>query len=213
MGLPSLGAVMWNTRPAPRPQRRRPAACAAVLAAGAMAASVLSGCTTLADRRVNVLCVPPAGRVETGVVLMAQAVPGAEYIPCVKLYPAGWSLASLRASRGQAVMLFDSDRGGMGALRVTFAPRCRPAGTSIPPDVLGADGLRVRNERVRQFNQKFSPTYHATRYYTFNGGCMIFELQVNAGTQATLTTDAAIMVNLVSRRALALQVAAAGFHL
>jgi hypothetical protein len=181
-----------------------------------LAATLLTGCATTAVRKVGVLCVPPTGRVETGVVLMAQAVPSAKFVPCVSLYPAGWTLAVFRVTRGEAVMSFDSDRGGAGALEVTFVRTCHPAGTSLPPDVLGAAGLHeipVRSERLRQFDKEFGPTYRATRYYTFTGGCMIFDLHVTPGTESTLTTDAAIMVNLVSRSTLAAQVAAAGFRL
>jgi hypothetical protein len=86
-------------------------------------------------------------------------------------------------------------------------------GSTLPPDVLGADRLRIKSERLRQFDKEFGPTYQATRYYTFTGGCMIFDLRVTSGTQSTLTTDAAIMVNLVERETLRKQVAAAGFRL
>jgi hypothetical protein len=181
-----------------------------------VSATLLTGCAAAAVRKVGVLCVPPTGRIETGVVLMAQAVPSAKFVPCVSLYPAGWTLATFRVTRDEAVMSFDSDRGGAGALRVTFVPTCHPVGSSLPPDVLGAAGLhefRVKSERLRQFDKEFGPTYSATRYYTFTGGCMIFDLQVTPGTESTLTTDAAIMVNLVPRGTLAAQVAAAGFRL
>jgi hypothetical protein len=183
------------------------------LALVSVVATALTGCAATAVHRVGVLCEPPPGRLETGVVLMAQAVPSASFVPCVNLYPAGWTLASLTASRGQAAMTFDSDRGGMAALRVTFVPTCRPLGTAIPPDILGANGLRVPKERARQLNREFGPAYTATRYYTFPGGCMVFDLKFAPGTQSTLTTDAAIMVNLVPRRTLEDMVAAAGFSL
>jgi hypothetical protein len=198
--------------------RKRQRATRAILASltALLAASLLTGCANSAVRRVGVLCVPPAGRIETGVVLMAQAVPSASLVPCVSLYPAGWTLATFRVTRGEAVMSFDSDRGGAGALQVRFVPTCHPVGSTLPPDVLGAAGLRefrVRSERLRQFDKEFGPTYLATRYYTFTGGCMIFDLRLTPGTQSTLTTDAAIMVNLVPRSTLAAQVAAAGFRL
>ncbi len=200
-------------------ERRRPRAtrAAVTLLTVVLAAALLSGCATAAAvRKVGVLCVPPAGRIETGVVLMAQAVPSARFVPCVDLYPAGWTLATFRVTRGEAVMSFDSDRGGAGALEVRFVQTCHPVGSSLPPDVLGAKGLhefRVKSERLRQFDKEFGPTYQATRYYTFTGGCMIFDLRVTPGTESTLTTDAAIMVNLVPRASLAAQVAAAGFRL
>jgi hypothetical protein len=100
-------------------------------------------------------------------------------------------------------MTFDSDRGGVGALMVTLVPSCHPRGTPMPPDVLGATTLR-------QLQEAFGPRYVATRYYRFRGGCMIFELNLARETRSTLTSDAAAMVNLVSRSTIDSQLAEAG---
>ncbi len=193
-----------------RSRARRSAGPAIVAVAATWLAT---GCTGTAAHSVGMLCEPPGGHLETGIVLMAQAVPSATFVPCVHLYPAGWTFASLQTERGRATITFDSDRGGAAALTVTFTRACRPQGTVVPPDVLGANGLRVRNERVRQLDKDFGPSYRATRFYTFNGGCMIFELRLTPGTQSGLTTDAAVMVNLLPRHTIAAQVEDAGFSL
>jgi hypothetical protein len=144
--------------------------------------------------------------VESGVVLMAQAVPSARFVPCVDAYPAGWTLASFDARTGKVVMTFDSDRAGLAALTVTFVGTCHPEGSTKLSDELGVTDLR---EKV--LGSK--PNYKVRRYYTFRGGCMIFGLDFRSGTNPTLTTDPSVMVHLIERATIEAQVEKLGFTL
>jgi hypothetical protein len=165
-----------------------------------------AGCTSLAEKRVRMFCTPPKGSVETGVVLIAQAIPTAALVPCVDAYPAGWSFGRFDVRTGKAVVTFNSDRAGFNALTVTLEPRCRPAGTRMQPDEVGALALQ-------QENVAFTPRYRAVRYYTFPGGCMMYAFDFPPRAAPTLTTDATVMIHLISRRTINTQIENAGFEL
>jgi hypothetical protein len=165
-----------------------------------------AGCTRLAEKRVRMFCVPPKGSVETGVVLMAQAVEQASLVPCVYAYPSGWSFGTFDVKTGKAVVTFDSDRAGFNALTVTLLARCRPVGARIRPDEVGAITLR-------QQNVAFAPRYKAIRYYTFPGGCMMYAFDFPPASAATLTTEATVMIQLISQRTIRMQLENAGFEL
>jgi hypothetical protein len=173
----------------------------------AVASLALTGCSqALPHSSVRLFCVPPRDSVESGVVLMAQAVPGARFVPCVDVYPAGWTLASFDARSGKVVMTFDSDRAGLAALTVTFAGTCHPQGTTKLSDEVGVTILR---EKVLGLK----PNYKVNRYYRFPGGCMMFALNFRNGTDPTLTTDPSVMVHLIERTKIEAQVERLGFTL
>jgi hypothetical protein len=178
-----------------------------IVLAVALASLMLTGCTRLAERRaVRMFCEAPRDTVESALVLMAQAVPSARYVPCVNAFPAGWSLGTFEARSGRAVITFDSDRAGVDALRVTFEATCRPEGGTLPTDEAGAPDLRQRTLGLK-------PKYKAVRYYTFEGGCMLYTFTFPHGSESTLTRDAVSMVRLMERSAIQAQVAKFGFSL
>jgi hypothetical protein len=105
------------------------------------------------------------GTPSNGVVLMAQAVPSASWVPCLEGMPLGWHLSDVDVDRGSARFWLDSDRDGMRAIEVRLTESCDTEGaTEIPSD---RDGMR-RLERVTQV----SPQYVGRRYYLFEGGCV-----------------------------------------
>ncbi len=134
-----------------------------------------------------------------GVVLMAQSVPTASWVPCVESVPVGWTFAGLDAQSGSARFWLDSDRDGAHAIEVVLTEDCDTAGaTEIPTD---QEGLR-RFERVTQV----SPQYHGRRHYVFDGGCstIVFRLAgENRGEPLALATQS---LGVVSREELAAQV-------
>ena len=180
-----------------RPARHRAAvvalAAAPLLAAGCGAASTsvsgeLPGCTTGDDATAA-----------NGVVLMAQSVPTAAWVPCVESVPVGWTFAGLDAQSGSARFWLDSDRDGVHAIEVRLTEACDTSGaTEIPSD---REDLR-RFERVTQV----TPQYHGRRYYLFDGGCLtvVFTLAgQNRGEPLALATHS---LGVVSREELAAQV-------
>jgi hypothetical protein len=47
---------------------------------------------------------------------MAQSVPSASLVPCVRSSLAGWRVASVTVNRGRSVITLDNDRAGRGAM-------------------------------------------------------------------------------------------------
>ncbi|NEK59713.1 hypothetical protein GCU56_17790 [Geodermatophilus sabuli] len=134
---------------------------------------------------------PPAcsigdeGSAANGVVLMAQSVPTASWVPCVRGLPLGWHFSGLDARRDEARFWLDSDRDGVHAIEVRLTARCDTEGaTEIPSD---RDGMR-RLERVTQV----TPQYLGRRFYLFDGGCItvVFTLSGDArGEPLALATQ------------------------
>jgi hypothetical protein len=137
---------------------------AAVLVA---AAAALSGCAQPVSFGSELAACADGddGTPSNGVVLMAQAVRTASWVPCLEAMPVGWHFADLEAQNGSARFWLDSDRFGMRAIEVRLTESCSTEGaTEIPSD---RDRMR-RFERVTQV----SPDYVGQRLYRFAGGCI-----------------------------------------
>ncbi len=139
----------------------------------ALAATVvLTGCVQAGLGSDELACrAGDRGEPASGVVLMAQAVPSASWLPCLDAVPLGWRLAGVEVRDGSGGFWLDSDRDGVRAIEARLTASCdtRDA-TEIPSD---REGLR-RLEQVTQVH----PQYVGTRFYVFDGGClaMVFRL-------------------------------------
>jgi hypothetical protein len=154
---------------------------AAGCSSDATASSVMPACAEGADETAA-----------NGVILMAQSVPTASYVPCVRTgLPLGWSFHHLHARNGTASFWLNSDRDGQQAIEVRLDPSCDTAGaTQIPSDREGMD----RFERVRMT----TPDFKGERYYVFDGGCLtvVFELTGEGrGEPLALATQAVGVVH------------------
>ena len=170
-----------------------------------LAAAILAGCGS--DGPNSAITDPPlcsdgdegAGN---GVLLMAQSVPSATWVPCIgTALPLGWNFHHLEADNGAARFWLDSDRDGQKAVEVRLTASCDTAGsTEIPSDRAGMRRL----ERVG----RMSPTYAGTRYYLFDGGCLtvVFSLDSDSPGEALALSSQA--VGVVSRADLREQVRA-----
>jgi hypothetical protein len=181
---------------------RRAAAAAravALAAAALLAGGCASDATAITDQP---LCGTGERDAGNGVVLMAQSVPTATWVPCIRTaLPLGWSFHHLKAHDGGAEFSFDSDRDGQQAIEVRFRPACDTGSASeIPSD---REGMR-RLERVG----RVSPAYIGNRYYLFEGGCLVFAFRLegdNPGEALALASEA---IGTVSRDDLRAQVRA-----
>jgi hypothetical protein len=105
------------------------------------------------------------GTPANAVLLMAQSVPSATWVPCLEAMPQGWHFADMDVRNGSAAFWLDSDRDGMHAIEVRLTQSCDTRNaTEIPSD---RDGMR-RLERVTEV----SPQYVGRRFYLFDGGCI-----------------------------------------
>ncbi len=138
------------------------------------------------------------GTASNAVVLMAQSVPTASWVPCLRTaLPLGWMFHALDARTDRSNFWLDSDRDGTTAIDVWLTKNCDTSGaTEIPSD---REGMR-RLERVTMT----TPDFRGKRYYVFDGGCITFVFNLtgdneNRGEPLALATQA---VGAVSRAAL-----------
>jgi hypothetical protein len=165
-------------------------------------AVVVTGCAseTTATTEVPACAEGHHGDAANGVVLMAQSVPSASWVPCMATtLPIGWNFHHLDARDGVSTFSLDSDRDGQHAIEVRLDPACDTEGaTEIPSD---REGM-TRHERVTMT----TPHFEGQRYYVFDGGCITVDFRLTGdsrGEGLALATDA---VGVVSRKDLQDQV-------
>ena len=139
--------------------------------AAALAAALLAGCVTPASLGSDELACRAGddGEPARGVVLMAQAVPSAAWVPCLDAVPVG-----VRAIEA----------------RLTESCDTRDA-TEIPSD---REGLR-RLELVTQVH----PQYVGTRFYVFDGGCLAMVFRLDGDYRAEPLAVATESIDVVRR--------------
>jgi len=128
--------------------------------------------------------IPIAGSPNCGtsdlMVLMAQSVPSATQVPCIRTLPAGWKLDDVHVTRGRTTFSLDSDIAGDHAVVVRLTPpsECTVKGAEpVPSDEV--DTFRY------EAPEELTPRILGTRYYTFTGGCVTYRFSfARAGTPA-----------------------------
>jgi hypothetical protein len=127
----------------------------------------------------------PSCRSEPPTILMAESVPGAALIPCVRAVPAGWTYDTFEANDTTATFsLHETD--GDGVLLVQLRPSCDAAGS--PERVAGfPDAQRYRSVE--------SDGAHSVWTTTFPGGCTSVDLTFPA---APATSDVARVERTIS---------------
>ena len=153
---------------------RRPGALLALLVV-----LLLAGCVrpVVLDSEVVACRDGDEGTPANGVVLLAQSVPSASWVPCLEVIPLGWDISGLEATDDEARFWLDSDRDGVRAVEIRLDEGCDTAGaTRIPSDRAGMQ----RWERVEQV----TPQYVGTRYYVFDGGCISLVFRLSGENRA-----------------------------
>lgn len=158
-------------------------------------ALLATGCSAGADERSQPGCAlltreglagdGAYGTRERGVmVLAAQAVPSATLLPCIATYPVGWSFSGMRIADGEFRFWLDSDRAGIHAVEVVLSPGCE-VGDAV--EVLPAND----EAGTRRFEEPLSlpPSYAADRFYTFEGGCIVYHIRFHGTDDATLALE------------------------
>jgi hypothetical protein len=128
---------------------------------------LLTGCVRVASLGSDLVACKEGdeGTPANGVVLMAQSVPTASWIPCLEGMPLGWHFADMEADSDSAAFWLDSDRHGLRSIEVQLTETCDTTGaTEIPSD-------RLDMRRMEQVTQ-VSPLFVGRRYYLFEGGCI-----------------------------------------
>jgi hypothetical protein len=169
----------------------------AVLVAGSLA-----GCSSDSASAVTAapLCSVDDEDADNGVILMAQSVPTASWVPCIRTaLPLGWDFHHLDVRDGVSRFSLNSDRDGQQAVEVRLQRSCDTDGaTEIPSD---REGMR-RMERVRQL----SPTFAGERLYLFDGGCLSVRFQLDGDSPGEALALASQTIGVISRDDLRAQV-------
>ena len=164
-------------------------------------AATLAGCAKGSTHIIGQpLCRAGDNSAGDGVILMAQSVPTATRIPCIRTaLPLGWGFNHLEAEAGGSTFSLDSDRDGLEAITVRLTRACDVNGTTeIPTD---REGL-VRRERVTSL----SPHYSGQRFYLFSGGCLTFTFRLAGDSPGEGLAVATQSIGVVSRTDLQAQV-------
>jgi hypothetical protein len=144
-------------------------------------------------------CAPAGNVAEGGTVLMAQSVPTAGWLPCVRQLPPGWSFASFLPRKGRTEMAFDSDRDGTHALVVILQPSC---------DVTGATEVPSEHPEMRRYERVTRVTrgFGGERHYVFTGGCVTYRFDLRGTTRAEPVAVMSEALGFLSRNTVARRV-------
>lgn len=133
------------------------------------------------------------------VVLMAQAVPSASQLPCIKLLPSGWAVSDVFVRNGRARFALDSDRVGLHAVRIVLERTCQLEGkkvTRVPSDEPGT--RRYEQIGAVQLGVGFT----GTRFYLFQGGCVTYQFQFKGEERAGPIGEVTLALSFVTRDAI-----------
>jgi hypothetical protein len=153
---------------------------------------LLSGCQMEQNSSIP-LCLGP-GRGGASLLLLAQSVPSAAYVPCISDFPVGWTFGGERIRNGRSEFWLDSDRAGFRALTVLLTPACdvRRA-VEVPPEAGEPPMKRYEEPKV------LPPTFSGDRYYVFPGGCVTYRFSFLPGATFAQVVEASQALTFVSR--------------
>jgi hypothetical protein len=135
---------------------------------------------------------PPNCGADGSIIIVAQSVPTATFVPCLEALPAGWSVATVEVNQDHSVVTLDSDRAGTSGAVLTLTARCAGRASPALPTERPGVAQRVVVERA-------APSYRAERFYSFAGGCVTFSFDFDRGTPGTESTRLVDALVLVSR--------------
>jgi hypothetical protein len=158
----------------------------------AMGAVLLSGCG--AQRNQSVPFCPGPDRSAAAVVIMAQAVPSAAFVPCISEFPAGWTFGGERLRSGRPEFWLDSDRAGFRAVTVSLTASCDVSKAVEVPSETGALQLRRYEEP-----NALPPKFFGNRYYVFPGGCVTYRFTFARGGSYAQVVEATGALTFVER--------------
>jgi len=98
-------------------------------------------------------------------VLVAQSVPDAEFVPCFEELPGGWEVSQLSVGHNGMTTKLDSDRAGSNAATFTYGHECDVSGVGRLPSQ--QEGVQIHEEIERLVGG-----LESHRFYVFEGGCV-----------------------------------------
>jgi hypothetical protein len=166
----------------------------------AVAAVVLAtGCSPSIGDPVRILpCTPAEDRLDKRMVLMAQSVPAASAVPCMRMALDDWFLDDLDSWEGGTRIEFSRLIDDF-ALRIFLTPTCDRGGAV--ETATDQPGTRRFDERNRT-----GGAYRDRRFYLLPGACMTYAFALTGTGAEQAAEDISGAIGLVSRDQLADQV-------
>jgi tRNA A-37 threonylcarbamoyl transferase component Bud32/membrane-associated phospholipid phosphatase len=127
--------------------------------------------------------------------LMAQSVPSATLVPCIRARLAGWVLAQVAVNEGRSMITLDHDRAGAGVVVARLTAACNPTGAVETP--AAEPGVRSY-KRIEQLRGEYSATW----YDRFPGGCVTYRLHSRSDLQGGFASEVPLLFGFRSRQVL-----------
>ena len=160
----------------------------AVLTLGVTA--TLTGCASSSDTVPG--CDDPLR-----LAIVAQSVPSASYLPCIRGLPPGWTTASFDPSQDGTSFLLNSDRSPGQPVTVRLATACGVGGASPSPARAPGVLTYTRLDSIR-------PRFAGRLYDVFPGGCVTYAFDFSHGSQIALMEQFEQAIGLYPRQQLRL---------
>lgn len=163
-----------------------------ILLAAAMltAGGALAGCST-SDGAV------PGCRDPLRLAVVAQSVPSASYVPCIRDLPPGWTTSGFDPTQDGTSFLLNSDRSPGRPVEVRFTATGNVRGASPSPSRAPGVLTYTRLDSI-------SPRFAGTLYDVFPGGCASYRFDFGSGSQIELMEQFEQAVGLYPRQQLRL---------
>lgn len=122
-------------------------------------------------------------------MLAAQAVPSAVFLPCIAALPSGWTTDGGQIASGRATFGLDFGQAGLQTATITLTATC---------DIAGARQIPSGQPGMSQFERPVSG-FADVRYYVFPGGCVTYRFVFTAGAAPVLATAVESAVAFIPR--------------
>lgn len=150
----------------------------------------LTGCASSSDT------VPGCGD-PLRLAIVAQSVPSASYLPCIRDLPPGWTTAGFDPTQDGTSFLLNSDRSPGRPVTVRLTVGCSTGDASPSPS--RAPGVLTYTRLY-----SISPRFAGTLYDVFSGGCVRYGFDFADGSQIALMEQFEQAVGLYPRQQLRL---------
>lgn len=132
--------------------------------------------------------------------LMAQAVPTAEELPCLRNLPLGWNFLGVDIERGRArYRLGASDPVGVGTVDVSLTATCEATGTEARSP---GDGIRLFIDAELSpptTEPDFDGQYVGSWFFVGEGGCTEYRIRSSGGRVTELEERLLAATGFVNR--------------
>jgi hypothetical protein len=126
-------------------------------------------------------------------ILLAQSVPSATRVPCLRELPLGWHFTGMRVTDAGAEMWLSTSAGGVNAVTISFTETCDVGSAEPVNPSLEEAGSEVFLEMTSD------DPIEGTRFRRFEGGCITTRYAFPAGSQPTLVREADDALSHLSR--------------